>query len=414
MARKSFKARPKDLQMAVVAAPDEAVSLTEELRLLKPALLYGDGATLISPKAAMIMGMVNLETLSIIEIMDLILYLSPVIAPEKTQSIATVKQEYTRLKRKKGITKDELLICLQIESFLRSLWSEHFQPYLEALTVQTGADKLKVAIKAGLLKVDGLKSPNRGLKFGLSEGSEERDYSDDLMDGWLSNVLATFSEPKLYPILDSVTGKLISQGVSEGVFEIPAHGEGRQTHAHVAASIIDRLPAFDGAGIDDIVDIREELTTPLVRFRSAVAELSKVSVAPSDALAFEAQVQEIQITKILPAVLEIEERIAESSYMRELLVSPGAASGALFGGAITAALSNRDGILGFLSDVTGGLTGSDAVRLAGGAATAGIAAKWAIDAAAAKSRDRREIEKHELFFVYKAGQLLTKRQFGTS
>ena len=157
----------------------------------------------------------------------------------------------------------------------------------------------------------------------------------------------------------------------------------------MASDLLRRLPLFEKATVQEILDIRRELENPLIRFRGAVIHMSEGirSAAwdedfPSDAgMAFRKEVE--------PAILEIEEAVQDNGSLSSLLlkdVRPGDwATG-----------------LGVMLSTLAGLPDVASVLLGSGT-TAGMTARGAYKE---WREDRKNIESNHMFFYYETRERL--------
>ena len=78
------------------------------------------------------------------------------------------------------------------------------------------------------------------------------------------------------------------------------------------------MPAFPQASISDVLDIRDRLRPPLAQFRAAMVEIERLVDSAAHEEGFRAEVQEVFVEKVAPALQEIEERIKDDRYLRQL------------------------------------------------------------------------------------------------
>jgi hypothetical protein len=150
-----------------------------------------------------------------------------------------------------------------------------------------------------------------------------------------------------------------------------------------------RLPAFPKASISEILDIRNELQAPLVRFRAGMAELGKVIESAAFDEGFAEQLDELYRAKVEPAILEIEEQVRTNTYLRVLV-----------GEAIGDSKTLLAGLIGF-----GIAEATDIPHLI----VAGTAASQAIlKSTWTKHQNARKISEKELYFLYRTEQLLIR------
>jgi hypothetical protein len=159
---------------------------------------------------------------------------------------------------------------------------------------------------------------------------------------------------------------------------------GRTVHElQIAEDLLRPLPAFSRATVDEILDIRKELTGPLSRFRIEVAEIAENINQEGDYIQ---QLNGIWQRKVRPALDELDELTQENSYLRQLTDKITEAKTMLPAGATFA--------LGI-----GGLTGLAQVA----AASAAVAAV-PLEALRAKVKEGRALRRKRLYFLWKLGQ----------
>ena len=83
-------------------------------------------------------------------------------------------------------------------------------------------------------------------------------------------------------------------------------------------NFIQRLPCFDSAPVDELIDIKSELSSPLARFRSKMLTYSsEIQSLPWDN-DFESECNLLYDKEVVPALLEIEEATKENTFLKNL------------------------------------------------------------------------------------------------
>ena len=164
--------------------------------------------------------------------------------------------------------------------------------------------------------------------------------------------------------------------------------------ARLATDLLARLPGFSEATVDELIDIRQELAPHVVGFRKAILDLStEIQSVPWDT-DFPFEVERELHRRVYPSVAEIEAKISENSYLKEILhraakdpfVIPASSAFGLL-------LSNATQSSGLIAQIASSVAG------------AGLIAYEALEDWRA---NRREIEGNEFFFYYRASALLQK------
>jgi hypothetical protein len=362
--------------IVISTSPAAGITLAEEIRLLKPALLYGDKVTLYSPTAAMLLSVGQLAELDDEGLMAFLDEVAPSIGPHVPMVLAQVRALATKRHR----TRQDLQVLGQMKRALRRMAAEIGEKYEEMLE-GAGAGELIPAIEAGLVEIDPIVM------------DEHVGDDDILVKSYMDKLQALLITRTSYPLFDEATGSLVRAAVGEGMFDLGATAKRRGKQAATATDYIARVPTFPAAGIAEVLDIRRELEKPLVRFRSAIAELSRRIESAAHDEDFAAEAAELYAAEVAPALLELQELAESNAYLRQLLGRLGADARALIGGSTMLSI----GLMG-LADLS-------AVIAASVSTGAGITAA-AAEAAVARHRQRREVERDRLFLLYRTEKLL--------
>lgn len=358
-----------DLEIVVAVAPSSEPSLEHELDLIRPALLYADRVRLISPAALMIA-----SVSSLIDDFDAQLELLASTAsvlhdePEKVMEFIAL---YRGLNAKRPRTRQELVMLHQIKQMLQSVSSELTEVSRRIVEDAGGAD-IDLALQAGVLELDVL------------EGHE----TSDMIEVYWQRVQQVLADHRAYPLLDDATASLVESSIDEGLF-VPAESTlARGRSAGAGVEFIDRLPSFATATIPELLDIRSELQASLTRFRSACYRLSAACEELPLTASLRGELEEVYRRDVAPAIEEINELAAERRDLREL--------------AWPTAQSVGTGAAGLAVGLAA--TGQVDAALLGGLG-AGAVGK-AFDELRRRRGLTREMERHDLYFLYHAGQHL--------
>jgi hypothetical protein len=361
-----------EVRIGITTAP-VGLSLANEVRLLKPALLYADEVTLYSPTASLFASMAAVGQMDEPELLAFVREVAPIVDPAATAGI----DAYAQLRRKKGKTRHEIQGLLQAKRVLREFAGEWTEK-VEEMLMDAGADELIPAMEAGLVTIDPL------MRAG--------DQGDDaLFNAYITRLRELLKTGHAYPLLDDQTGDLVRAAVSEGAWELGAVARRRGKQITGASRFMERLPGFPDASMQEILEIRDRLRPPLVRFRAAMVEVERLIDAAAHEQAFEAEIADVYLEKVAPALQEIDEAVQDDKYLRHL-------AGALVGDGktyVSGGLSLAVAIFAQVPNLVAVATGMGV-----GALTAGLQAGWR------SAGGSRQTERHQLFFLYKLGGLL--------
>lgn len=403
--RKQSRAWESSLHIAIGTAPRPVPTLDEEIRLLKPALLYGDKVTLISPMAAMIGGILDVARLDTDALLKLIVEVAPIVSPDGADKLASGVAEYRRLKQKRGKTRDENLVVNRFGQQMRQMFQSEMLPVLQDMAMTSGADELAPAIKAGLLDVSPLVTHGhypdlRHLFEGHTDG-----FADDVISSYVEQVTELVSKRGTYPLFDDQTGNLLAMGVREGVFHVPPGADDRAKQVHAAAAFMDRLPAFENASISEILQIREELGEPLVRFRAAMIKIGDLIEASPHEEEFRDQIDKLYGVQIAPALLEIDVRIRDNAYLHRLVGNLVPELGVVAGGVLTAVVARTADLPQLIAGVPSDPV-SQAIAYVGGVTSVTSLSAFALKQVSEKAVESRNIQRQELYFLYRVAKLV--------
>jgi hypothetical protein len=292
------------------------------------------------------------------------------IKSDMVRELLHVAKEKKELKSKlneiQGYLKDKNIDFESIlkEEFNKSLGRLYnlFISAINEATSKIGINKLDPAIKSGLLDI---------YTIGKSRIPE-----------------------KTYPLLDENVLSLIKANIEEGKLNIPDVDSEKIKQIGFVFDVFQRLPNFDNATIDEILDIRKVLDKPLIRFRSAIIEMSDcIRYKPWDE-GFYYDVEKLFYHRIEPAVLEIEEECKSNKYLTKLLNVVAKRPWEIPAGGIGGAIISK---LAEVSNIS-----ATAIGLAIGAGTVAyeVLHEW--------KEKTKEIEQNQIYFYYKAGKMLKK------
>jgi hypothetical protein len=361
-----------DFQITIAALSTTAeIDLSHEMSLVKASLLYADRVTLASPKVMLLAGS------------------AAVFAEDSTQrkkavadaigpfdEASAVPALYEQLQRTKRLSPQERLNKAHLEMMLRQTGDE-LSTVLEQTLQDAGALELLPAFEAGLVHLDPL-------------GGDSADHTE-LFDNVVAHLQRRLAElvdgsETSYPLFDDEAGGILRAMVAEG--EIPDPQFQLANEAGIARSFIAGLDAFPNAGMDVVLDVRERLKTPLVRFRAAVAAASRELDATAVDSGFAREVEDIHKRIVAPALADLADSLEELGVRPTLQRGwPSAATGAM---AFLAAAA------------VGAPELTNLAALAGGVSVAAARERTYRDQLA------REHRKNRFLFLYEADRELTR------
>lgn len=278
---------------------------------------------------------------------------------------------------------------------LQEAAAEHGREMQESMTNlldEQGATELVTAIRSGVIKVAELgASPSSTLR---PTDLDPTDSTDVQMWNWIDALVARLTDKKTRLLFDRQAGGIIQSMLKDGM--IPSNPQGLRLAAQAAlgAGFTERLPAFPSAKMDELLDLRKELALPLARYRGAVARFSKdMPQVVGENLDFE--VKQLWIETVKPALLGLEDEMADHGLVRELARTMSVERIRDFG-SWTAGTYLTVAIVTALDALTTGLIAT----AGGGAATV------ALEAIRARREGQAGSKASEFYYLYEANRRL--------
>lgn len=374
---------PLEVTVATVATQPGGLSLAQETRLVKAALLYADHVTLASVMATFVGGFMAIQQ-----------------AGADATKAATLRalgalgksdaylEEIERMRRKRHKLPQEIIELAKFDRLLARV-AQQFGESLSKVVQAADPSELDLAARRGVLTLEPL-------------GLDNNEASVELITQRFFDVLAgtVRAGSTTYPMLDDSTSGLMRAMLSEGVVSevdlVPARQAG------LAGHFIQTLEAFPDASMDVVLDAREELRKPLGRFRAAVIELAaSVETSPFEP-AFPETAKNLYRQHVVPALAELEET-ARQLNVKEALRRQVARGRGLR--PATAALALGFSAVTQLPDVA---TAAVTSALAAGAAGSAV-----LDIAKGSMEQRQELleqrDKNKFLFLFQADRALSRR-----
>ena len=373
-----------ELKLTIVAYPTSGLSLEKEIQLIKVGLLYADKITLCSLTSSMIISIIGLTTLNEKARVDFLEHILPYTTkePSDLSNISVFINKYRELLKKKRLSREELLIKMRIKKLLDDTWKQ-IEDTLNRIPEEYGLNKLIPAFESGNLDITI-----------LGTQSTEETYIDDVLKEFVDIVGKEVINGKTYPLFDEDTGKLISAGIKEGFFKYSNSDSEKSRHIGFVSDLIQRLPTFEEASIDEVLDIRKELEKPLIRFRSAMIKYSEEIKHEVWEEEFINDAEKIFLREIEPAILDIEEAVKSNKYLSHLVTG----------------LLNKPMVIPSTSGLGVLISSLSNFPKFSAAALGLIAGTGLIAYNACKEWEEKsdQLKRAQLYFYYKTGKLLNK------
>ena len=371
-----------------IALIPDGTNLDRELQYIKSALLYADNITLISP-VAYIFHQLTDESYrkDIFSALKLFQQMLPLI---KVADEHIYTEAVPSLKR-----------------FSEILYSRHYRqiPYVERLKINRRLQETVLAVSASVYQLIG-ESQNTELsrliktkQIRIAEFQHTVDDTTAAVQEYILHLNQALGNS--YPLFDEQSSSLMRAAVNAKVIQLSSTEKQKITHAGMTDNFIQRLPCFDSAPVDELIDIKKELTSPLDRFRSKMLKYSaEIQSLPWDN-DFESECNLLYDKEVVPSLLEIEEATKENSFLknlgRKLLTDEGAWKA-------TAGMVVAVAAAGVIPAFNQALSADTTMLAAGGA----VAINRIASSYADYRKEKTEVERKDLYFYFQAKKRLSR------
>lgn len=288
------------LNIGVIVSPNtnSDLSLAREVETVKSAILYGDKAELFSINFGLNVFASHISSQNV---------------DVQRKFVLDILKPFIKVLRKPNIdpftlnpeTIDLIKYAEYEESEVKSSNEEEFMKRIESRIEESAKDSrqrvLKIIRENGMLSL--LRARDAGL-LNINDKSPFDLFKESLNDenaygSFLFDKIMTMS---LYPMFDSQSVKFFSSADNSRQDQILRN---RIKQTSFAISLFEKLPNFQNATIDEIIDIRKELAKPLENFRAKVIEISRLVQSEVWDDQFTASIEDTYREKIIPAINEI-------------------------------------------------------------------------------------------------------------
>lgn len=241
--------------------------------------------------------------------------------PEEAATVLEFIEQYRPMLRSMNLSREQLVLRYSLSRKLDAVWAE-FKEGWEDFGIKAGISEIQAAQRSGLVDVESFAAGGVQRSAGLTPNVNEMrsaEYYKEITSELFGMLSSAVSQGRTHPMLDNHAGELVRLGIEAGAIPVSEIGRAKGKHGGLASDLLRRLPLFDQAAVEEVLDIRRELEGPLVRFRGAVSELSDGMREPGWSPEFDADAEDVFVKKVAPAVKEIEEKIQDNRFLAELL-----------------------------------------------------------------------------------------------
>lgn len=302
--------------VSIVVCAYPARTIEPAIGLLKSSVLYADEVLLHSPVASMVAAVEALASGGGEGLIDLVLgaenqgfhpQLTEVLKSavrggewgDNAEVLRQLANPHSALRRQFGRQLEEAGVPLDEFDSRMAAARADISTVVADHAVLAGLDQIEPAIDAGIVKI------------------EPVDMSGDDLAGYFGQLEALLGgATKHYPLFDDQRGDLMAQMMDLARTQRDRHAVRRGAEAAIANRLLAQLPTFPLASMDEVVGIRDDLRSPLIRFRSEMVRVTaelKLDALDRD---FDDSAMTLWYERVAPALDELNEVIAESGLIR--------------------------------------------------------------------------------------------------
>lgn len=260
----------KIFHFTIGTQPSGKIDIKDDIKLVKAALLYADRVKLYSITSHFLMSM----KLGDINDEQKLKYLERVVpfltSKQDTRIFLNGFKRYKNILKNKYPSRSDRNYLIEVRKKISELWAIVKQKAIH-MAEEAKFSCIEKAIRSGLVELHTFKKTNndetamdfitdcmiRASNSSLLDSTvpkmKKRDeqFIQEYWDG-ISNLV---SDSTTYPLFDYMTSKLVETGIKEKKIKISESAINRGKHSGLAGHLLQNLPLFDQASIDEILDM---------------------------------------------------------------------------------------------------------------------------------------------------------------
>jgi hypothetical protein len=388
--------RPVNLvRVAVVTSPQHDPesgfpTLAGDVSLVKAAVLYADQVELLGLAASMVHSIGLGPTSRRASLEDMVRWTEllrddVVVTPEVRALLPLMTKMLAKPKRIPLEMRAQAAEMQQVMQGAEDLMT----PMADSILESTGAGELRSAIDSGLVTVADL---GVGLDEAILAATGREGDNDAEVRRFVDQVRERLADRRTRLVFDDGAGELMQELLADGTISADKVALSLAGKGALGTGLVARLPAFTTVKMDELLEMRADLSPSLARYRSAVSEFSgAVSSLAGDRL--RAEVDGVWEEKVAPAIVEVESLLHDHGLVREL------------------AKGVRQDVGRYLAALGGCWIGVAAVSDLGHLATSALAATPEVAHAVGNAWQRslegkRDAEVNQFYYLYAANKRL--------
>jgi hypothetical protein len=254
------------------------LDLAEDLDLVKASLLYADKVRLCSVGSSFLSAIAQYAEAPEKERAKLVVRYLPVLQPSMGADEIHFMEAAVGMRSRR----EERSISKRTRKEILGMVREEGEELRAAVLHQhraAGIEGFRAAVREGLLEVHTFRQTSvealiEAQLRGNGDWLRGVDIADVLVE-YLDLASEAVMDGTTYPLLDAPTAEFVAAVEGAGFAEIPVPAADRGRYSGLARDLLRRLPLFEMATIDEVLDIRRDLRMPLLGFRQAVGGFAR-------------------------------------------------------------------------------------------------------------------------------------------
>lgn len=307
----------KNMDILIGLSPTNKISIEKELNYIKIGLLYGDNVELSSAKATLISKIINSlknfeKDINATEFLFNFVNESQSLIGEKpnlfdVDEIIENMKLFISLINKKNKTKEEMQLAFQIKSEIlnvkkqlkfviyKELGKENFYEYQKALNLN-------------MVKLNDLRLYN-----------VDDIYNGKIIDNQVEDLFKNLENNEKYPLYDEEMIDIVKKAIDEEKINIKDSSIKNFKNINFTEDLIYRLPTFEYAKIDEIIDIRKELNKYINNFRGAMITYSEKIESEVWDYDFRQDAYNLFLKEVNPNIQAIDEEVKSNNALWSMI-----------------------------------------------------------------------------------------------
>jgi hypothetical protein len=143
--------------------------------------------------------------------------------------------------------------------------------------------------------------------------------TDTMVQEFVESITSAISDRSTYPLFDYQTSSLIKAGIEANMIRTEKIVLAKGKNVALAAHLFAKLPDLARLPMEEVIGVRDELSKPLTRFRSAIIKYSDCIHSAFWDSDFEYEAENIFNRDVAPAMLDLEEFIISNSFITKTI-----------------------------------------------------------------------------------------------